>query len=117
MYTAMTAKEKTFRTHLLALQQSGFSLRKIQEVYPVSIAVLSRVTRGAFPKSDTIRCRLGIETLKFEKRLEDYPEKNEILAIYQWLGSRDSGRVNSGQLSLFPLDKNHDRGLSQPLLS
>ncbi len=101
VYKAMTAKEKKLLSHVLALKKSGYSLRRMQSIYPASIAVLSRLTKGVFPQSPLIRCGLGLTTLPFEKRLAGHPDKESILAIYEVLKRKDAP-LNLRQLSLFP---------------
>jgi hypothetical protein len=97
----MTAREKKLHTQVLALRKRGYSLRDMQEFYPVSIAVLSRLTRGQFPKSPAIRSRLGLVNLTFEKRLEGHPDKDRILTVYKWLECLAQTQPHSRQLSLF----------------
>ncbi len=96
----MTARESKLLSNVLALKKSGYSLRKMQGIYPVSIAVLSRLTKGVFPKNPAIRCRLGLASLPFEKRLEGHPDKNQILRIYELLKKKELSPPDSKQLSL-----------------
>ena len=97
----MTAKEKKLLSNVLALKKSGYSLRKMQGIYPVSIAVLSRLSKGIFPESQVLKCRLGLVSLPFEKRLEGHPDKNQILRIYELLKKKELEPPNSKQLSLW----------------
>ena len=101
MYTAMTAKEKKLLTNVLALKRAGYSLRRMQEIHPVSIAVLSRLTKGVFPRSPELRCRLGLCTLPFEERIARHPDGRSILYIYEFLKSREPVPLDWRQLPLF----------------
>ena len=76
-------------------------VRRIQRFYPVSIATLSRLMKGVLPQSAAIRCRLGLTTLPFEKRLAGHRDKESILAIYEVLKNKDAA-LDSRQISLFP---------------
>ncbi len=99
--TTVSAKERRLQRQILRLREMGYSVRDLQRVYSVSTGVIHRLTKGKFPKSQQIRCKLGLQTLPFKKRIEGHQDKDSILAIYEFLRDRDFGQIRSNQGTLF----------------